>query len=52
MDGAREAKVVLRCFAKGKGRKKIILCKEGKRMRKMENSVRIAEELGVREIKR
>ena len=32
VDGAREAKVVLRCFAKGKGRKKIILfCKEGKR---------------------
>lgn len=35
VDGAREAKVVLRCFAKGKGRKKIILfCKEGKRMRR------------------
>ena len=51
VDGAQEAKVVLRCFGKGKGRKNkvilILFCKEGKRGREgAENSVRIAEELG------
>lgn len=38
VDGAREAKVVLRCFGKGKGRKEkiilILFCKEGKRKRR------------------
>lgn len=51
VDGAREAKVVLRCFGKGKGRKEkiilILFCKEGKRGREgTGNSVRIAEQLG------